>query len=251
MERKLLIIIIFLAASLIVGGSALAIKNKEFLLGKAQISQQWIEIKSRTDNQQKDDGQQAALFQKSASGKQSKTTQTDPQKKIAAAKTAPTQIQWCDNTDIRAQKPSVIINEAAWMGTDKSYADEWIELKNLFRETVDIVGWQLQNKNKSIKISFKEGSIIPSGGFYLLERTDDSTVQEISASALYTGNLANSNEAIYLYDNFCLLQDSVIASPDWPAGDNASKQTMERSASLLWQTSKDSGGTPKSENSSY
>jgi hypothetical protein len=86
------------------------------------------------------------------------------------------------------------------------------------------------------------------GGFYLLERTDDGAVPEITADKIYSGSLGNSDEALFLFDAACQLQDSVIAAPKWPAGDNTTKKTMERLPGLLWQTSAAPGGTPKAEN---
>ena len=259
MERKIIIIIVCLAASLIAGGFALAWKNRDALLaaaGRETGNKSWIEIKPRVDS---------GPDQTAAPGKASKTKKTKAggtaaanpaeagnvlsDKNAVQKPVAP--IVWCAAFNEKVRVPAVIINEVAWMGTAASHNDEWIELKNLFRDPVDLGSWQLQNKNKSIKISFKEGSVVPAGGFYLLERTDDTTVPSVAADAIYTGNLANAKEALYLFDADCKLQDSVAASPAWPAGDNAAKRTMERTADLLWRTSILPGGTPKQENSVY
>lgn len=93
--------------------------------------------------------------------------------------------------------------------------------------------------------------------FFLLERTDDDTVPEIAASQFYTGALKNSGEDLKLYDNSGNLIDEVNCSSGWFAGDNKTKQTMERINPLTlgnspknWQTSQNPGGTPKAENSS-
>jgi len=34
------------------------------------------------------------------------------------------------------------------MGTTVNYNDEWIELKNITAETINLNGWQLQNKSQ-------------------------------------------------------------------------------------------------------
>lgn len=146
-------------------------------------------------------------------------------------------------------RDKVIINEVAWMGTTNSASDEWIELKNLSNSRINLAGWQLLDKEKQIKIIFEE-EIIPAGGFCLLERTDDDSMPGVTADKIYTGGLRNTNEALYLSDENCQLQDEVLADPDWPDGDNHSKRTMERKSNLNWQTSNDVGGTPKSANSS-
>jgi len=147
------------------------------------------------------------------------------------------------------RKDKVIINEIAWMGTIKSYNDEWIELKNISGKEVDLTGWQLLDKDQNIKIIFGGERVSPNS-FYLLERTGDDSVPEIKADFIYTGGLENKNEALYLFDENCQLQDEVLANPDWPAGDNETKRTMERKTDFSWQTSLNPGGTPKAENSS-
>lgn len=163
---------------------------------------------------------------------------------------SPTNIKECSFDT--SQKPShskIIINEVAWMGTTNSANDEWIELKNISQANVDISGWQLLDKDEQIKITFPSGSKIPAGGFYLLERNENA-VANIKADYLYTGNLKNSDEGLRFFDANCNLVDEVLASPNWLAGDNTTKKTMERDlAGFGWHTSNIVGGTPKKENS--
>ncbi len=159
-----------------------------------------------------------------------------------------TTINLCQKTG-EATRNKIIFNEIAWMGGINSANDEWIELKNISGQPIDLTGWQIINKDQKIKIIFPKGAELLNNGFYLLERTDDNTVPGIAADLIYTGSLSNSDEALYLFDNNCQLQDEVLASPDWPAGDNSSKRTMERRFDLSWQTSQNIGGTPKNENS--
>ena len=141
----------------------------------------------------------------------------------------------------------VVLNEIAWMGTRSSANDEWVELKNISNEKINLANWQIFNKNLSIKI--KLAGTIEKKGFYLLERTNDDSVPGISSDLIYNGAIRNSDEGIYLFDDKCKLQDSAEASPDWSFGDNTSKRTMERKLDLTWQTSSQEGGTPKRENS--
>ena len=152
-----------------------------------------------------------------------------------------------------SQLPSrskVIINEIAWMGGFNSANDEWIELKNISNNSLDVSGYQLIDRDEKIKIVFEKGSVIPANGFYLLERTDDAAVLEAKADVVYNGILSNSNDGIRLFNGECDLVDEALASPDWPAGDNAAKKTMERNLSgFSWHTSSGVGGTPKKENS--
>lgn len=144
---------------------------------------------------------------------------------------------------------AITINEVAWMGTVNSANDEWIELKNIASETKDISGWHLFDKDEQINITFKSGSAVSPGEFYLLERTDDSTLPNIKADVIYSGALANSSEGLRLYNSKCELIDEVIALSSWPAGNNSTKHTMERLSGFGWKTSTNVGGTPRADNS--
>ena len=94
---------------------------------------------------------------------------------------------------------AVIINEIAWMGTSISANDEWIELKNTGPETVSINGWALVASDGVPSITLTGSTT--SGGFFLLERTNDSSVPNIPADLLYTGALSNSGEYLTLKDS--------------------------------------------------
>ena len=147
----------------------------------------------------------------------------------------------------------IVINEVAWMGTANSANDEWIELKNVSGAEVSLDGWQLLDKDEQIAVIFEADDVILAGSFYLLERTDDTTVPEIAADRTYTGALGNTNETLRLFDADCGFIDEVAADPDWPAGDNTEKQSMERTTELVWVTYSgvvENGilGTPKAEN---
>ena len=149
---------------------------------------------------------------------------------------------------------SVVINEIAWTGTTNSANDEWIELYNNTGNSINLDGWQLVAQDGTPKI--KLSGVIPANGFYLLERTDDNTVPAISADKIYTGALGNNGENLELYDASGNLIDSANCASGWFAGDNKTKQTMERKNFQLvgsdpnnWQTSQNPGGTPKGKNS--
>ncbi len=148
----------------------------------------------------------------------------------------------------RASVPlDVAINEIAWMGTKISYNDEWIELYNNTDLEINISGWKLVAADGSPQINLF--GKIPANGFYLLERTNDDTVPEIIADQIYSGPMGNSGESLLLYDASGSIIDYVDCQAGWFAGDNTSKQTMERKDDGLWQTSRDASGTPKAKNS--
>jgi len=159
-------------------------------------------------------------------------------------------IKKCDfNTNQISTSKSLIINEVAWMGNVDNANAEWLELKNISNKALDVSDYQLMDSGGQIFVSLPKNTIIPAGGFYLLERSSDEAVPMVKADLIYQGALSNNNEALKLFNKDCFLLDEVSANPNWPAGDNNSKKTMERSLNLGWQTSVNPGGTPKAENS--
>jgi len=141
---------------------------------------------------------------------------------------------------------SVLINEIGWMGTNASYADEWIELKNTGKEAVALDGWKLRAEDGSPDINLT--GVVEPGGFFILERTDEATLPEVKAGLIYTGSLSNKGESLTLLNSAGEIVDRVEAEGGWPAGDNKSKESMERCEGG-WQTSFEAGGTPGEENS--
>jgi len=200
---------------------------------------------------------QPQKIQQATSTQQATTTQ--PQKSEQTKTISFKECKFSDGDNQRASHQKVIINEVAWMGTSHSANDEWIELKNISGSAVDLTGWQLIDLKGDTKIIFgaadKRNVInkkINANGFYLLERTDDNSVPNITADFVYTGTLSNTNEGLRLFDNNCNLIDEVLANPDWPAGENTStaqRKTMERDLNgFNWHTSNKIDGTPKAEN---
>lgn len=100
----------------------------------------------------------------------------------------------------------VVIAEIARMGTADSANDEWITLYNNTAEPVDLTGWTLSAADGSPTINLS-GSI-PAGGYFLLERTDDTSVPGVVADLIYTGNLGNGGEDLSLFDATLNLIDS-------------------------------------------
>src|SRR3989344_6887087 len=83
---------------------------------------------------------------------------------------------------LHALEPSILINELAWMGTAESANDEWLELYNPTDAEIDLTGWRLEATDGSPKIELS--GIIAAGGYFLLERTDDDAVAEITADQI-------------------------------------------------------------------
>lgn len=139
----------------------------------------------------------------------------------------------------------IIINEIAWMGTENSYSDEWIELYNTKEVSIDLSGWALKSFNEKIRIELV-GQIKPKS-YFLLERTDDETIPSIKADQIYTGALNNNGNHLILSFNG-IVMDEINCFNGWLAGDNKTKQTMEKGPDG-WHHSKNPEGTPKAWNS--
>jgi len=141
------------------------------------------------------------------------------------------------------------------MGTSESANNEWMELKNTTDAEVDLSGWILKAGDGQPKINLN--GKIAGGGYFLLERTSDNPVPGIPADQPnYSGALGNDGEILELFDGSGNLVDRVDFSAKWKlngagdvVGDNATKRTAERKADGAWQTSQNSGGTPKADNS--
>ncbi|KKR04486.1 MAG: Phospholipase D/competence protein ComEA helix-hairpin-helix domain protein [Candidatus Giovannonibacteria bacterium GW2011_GWB1_45_9b] len=137
---------------------------------------------------------------------------------------------------------SVIINEIAWMGTSNSAQDEWIELYSA--SGANLEGWILKTADDAMNISLS--GTIPAGGYFLIERTDDSTVPNVSADLVtpFGSGLSNSGEVLILINASGSEENRVDASGGWPAGNNVTKDTMQKSGND-WITAP---GTPKAQN---
>lgn len=148
----------------------------------------------------------------------------------------------------------IIINEIAWMGTKNSYNDEWVELYNPNDFSVNIDNWTLLSKDETpfIKLS----GVIKAKTYFLLERTDDSSIPDKMADYIYKGGLSNQGEHLTLLNKNGEKIDEIDCSLGWFAGNNENKKTMERINFSLngsdlknWKTSQLTGGTPGTLNS--
>ena len=124
---------------------------------------------------------------------------------------------------------SVVINEVAWMGTAAHHTHEWIELFNNTNRDIDLAGWSLVAADGTPNIQLS--GVIAAHGFFLLQRTGDHTISDIPADLIYTGALQNNPDAevLVLYNDVGQVIDTANGEGGpWPAGDNTTKQTMER-----------------------
>lgn len=144
-------------------------------------------------------------------------------------------------------KAEIRINEVAWMGTAESQYEEWIELYNDGTE-ISLEGWKIYKAGGSTLLINLTGNI--SAGEYLLVcRTTPSVSNPLSGTCDINGSfggsgLNNSSEHVVLKNNSDSTTDSINATSGWPAGDSASKATMQWSGSS-WITAT---GTPGATN---
>jgi len=120
-------------------------------------------------------------------------------------------------------KTPVIINEIAWMGTDAQSNDEWIELYNKADYPINLSGLKLES---STSLSIELDGTVGANGYYLLERTASTTIDQVE-NQVYTGAMNNSGAGANLY-----LKNSTGEDIDfvhaWFAGDLKQKRSMER-----------------------
>lgn len=139
-----------------------------------------------------------------------------------------------------AESPPVILSEIAWAGSEKSTADEWIELANIGTETVDISGWQLTGMGTSgTSIEIPTESIMAAQSTYLVANYklgDEKTTLNISPNLVTTAvSIPNSAINISLIEVAGLVIDSCVDPGTPNAGSSATFTSMERSiADLSW-----------------
>ncbi|MFH1239130.1 MAG: lamin tail domain-containing protein [bacterium] len=171
----------------------------------------------------------------------------------------------------------IVINELMWMGSTASTSDEWIELRNMTGQDIDLSSWNITRLNtaqEELMLTIPQGKTIPAGGYFLISNykaTDSNSRINVEPDVVNTAvSLANDKLQIKIYDGAWnngarLIDTADDGSGDPLAGDNINKCSMERrdppgdgTAAVNWQTSSDSvnwdsgateKGTPKTPNS--
>ncbi len=132
----------------------------------------------------------------------------------------------------------VVINEIAWAGTSAETAqDEWIELYNRSSQPISLAGWILQSLTDG-KPYINLSGTIAANGFYLIERTDDNTVADVTADLATSFGagagfgLLDTGEVLSLaFGSTTIDQTPPLNSCGanrWCGGNSASRATMER-----------------------
>lgn len=130
----------------------------------------------------------------------------------------------------------IIINEVMWMGSRSSSLDEWIELKNLTSNPINLEGWIIENgASAGGEITIPVGYLIPANGYFLIgnysENDSSSSLNVVVDLVNSRLSLANSNNGhLILKDNTDKVIDQAKGD-SWPAGvDGTLKQSMQRNS---------------------
>lgn len=156
----------------------------------------------------------------------------------------------------------VVINEIAWMGTKVEGVEsknwwryEWFELYNNTGQIISLDGWGVELYRTVLDWSLELKGSIPDQGYFLVVASDKIFPNYDLNYSNLGGKFVNSGQKVLLKDASGQIINEIDCSSGWFAGDNDTKQTMERKNSLLmsntnnWATSLNPGGTPKSKNS--
>ncbi|MDD3896818.1 MAG: lamin tail domain-containing protein [Candidatus Peribacteraceae bacterium] len=138
----------------------------------------------------------------------------------------------------RRASAAAVISEVLWMGSERSTADEWVELAGV-GEAQDMSGWTLTalagNGEEVAMVRFAEGTVIQAGGYMVISNFGAQESCLLNEPAIVTTAIAlpNSKLLLRLYDASGALIDQADDGVGEPfAGINASgtgtRASMER-----------------------
>lgn len=162
-------------------------------------------------------------------------------------------------------KNSVLINEI--MYNPQSYLSEYLEIKNVSSDTINLNGWKISINDSEIKLNKK----IISPNSFLLLTADSNNIKYFNLSNRQNLNifclnqdelgLTNTDGEIKILDPFMNMVDSIYYFDSWhnPIVKVTKGRSLERISSILetniignWSSSAGSlGGTPGYENSIF
>lgn len=117
----------------------------------------------------------------------------------------------------------VIIHEIAWIGTEASPDQQWMELYNPGEEVVSLEGWTLRTRDRSFVVELA-GAIAP-GDSYILIQEEHAELPGVPVQGTFPGTWSNEGERILLEDGDGQLVDMVDR---WYTGDVSTRATMQR-----------------------
>ena len=139
----------------------------------------------------------------------------------------------------RDELPAIYISEINWAGSERTNADEWIELYNRTDQEVDLGGWVLTGvASGGDAIALAEGTVIRAESTLLIanyagssEKTTLLVEPDLVTSSL---SLINSGLEVMLTGPDGTVVDDVTVD-DWDAGGNEPFASMERTVDG-WET---------------
>ena len=141
-----------------------------------------------------------------------------------------------------ASPGDVVINEIAWMGTEASSGDEWIELANNTNAPINIKDWSIYGADTGECVNFGDADgnrswVVPSHGYLIYANHED----DVNNSAMETNvdiwdatiSMINPSPGqVVLYDapNCTGTEIDRVNQPTggWFAGNSTDRTTMER-----------------------
>ncbi len=127
----------------------------------------------------------------------------------------------------------VVINEIMWMGTQGDAADEWIELRNMTTNTIDISGWVIDNLGSGVTndIVIPAGKTIAPYSFFMIANDTKATGNHnIDPDHIANISLLNPGEQLILRVSVDgAIIDIANGTDDWLAGVDPGGQNPERS----------------------
>lgn len=157
-----------------------------------------------------------------------------------------------------AELGDVVINEVMWMGsTVSSTHDEWIELRNMTNQEIDIAQWTVDNGRAggNSLVMTPSSKVIPANGYLIIADSPETSANsalnvpvDVVNASLSLANEDNGN--LVLRDRYGNVVDEAKGDA-WPEGDNGDpeKKSMERNdtpgdgtLASSWHTCEDDDG---------
>lgn len=129
---------------------------------------------------------------------------------------------------VRADAPSVVINEIHYHPNTGNENFEFLELYNRSNSSVDLSGWCF---TAGISLCFDSGKTIASHGYVVVSPDEVTTLihYQVQTAGTYTGNLSNSGESVTLRNAANTIVNKVTYSDStpWPVSPDGSGPSLE------------------------
>lgn len=129
---------------------------------------------------------------------------------------------------------TVIINEIMWMGSSiGGSSDEWIELRNMTSNTINLSNWSIEHLGSGNPgfVKIISGTILPNS-YYLIAKNKTSSVINIDPDLQTNAvSLTDTGEQLILANSLGDIIDVANGTGAWLRGDNSTpKKSMSRNA---------------------